>query len=189
FDPFFTTKPKDQGTGLGLAIVYRIVQAHGGLIDVSSQPGRGTRVQVCLPEVETGRVDEVHAPAQVVHGTERILVVDDEQMIASLLKTLLEACGYGVSTAHSSNEALVLAQQSEQPIDLAIVDYELPGMAGDLCLGELRKKWPRLKAILITGYGMPPADLRAQCIRVVEKPFSTRAITQTVREVLDEPGP
>ena len=80
------------------------------------------------------------------------------------------------------------AENADQPCDLVVMDYELPGMRGDTCLARLREPWPKLKAVLITGYQVSTSDLAAPDVRVLQKPFSSLAITQAVREELDRPA-
>ncbi len=185
FDPFFTTKPKDQGTGLGLAIVHRIVETHGGVIEVNSSPGHGTEFRIYLPQCAPAPA-ESSVVLTSAHGTERVLVVDDEAMIASLLHTLLERSGYRVAMAHHPDEAIAIAAAASEPFNLVVIDYSLPGMPGDVCLAKLRQKWPKLKAILITGYQVDTGEMNLEDVRILAKPFSSQAILRAVREVLDE---
>lgn len=183
FDPFFTTKPKDQGTGLGLAIVYRIVRGHCGLIDVVSETGQGTDFRVYFPQAEAAP-PRPESPTKVSRGTERVLVVDDDQMIASLIKTVLERSGYEVAVAHKPEEAMVLAKASSD-LRLVVMDYALPEMTGSKCLQKLREMWPDLKAVLITGYELGEDDLELDHVRILQKPFSSHCIIEAVREVLN----
>ncbi|MCP4247400.1 MAG: response regulator, partial [bacterium] len=154
FDPFFTTKTLDRGTGLGLAIVYQIVEAHRGVTDVASTPGKGTHFDIFFPVVAPTAPAEAADQILATVGEERILVVDDEHMVGSLLRTVLANRGYDVRVARRPEEALEIVRSASPPIDLALVDYTLPGMTGDRCLGELRRAQPGLKAILITGYDL-----------------------------------
>ncbi len=182
FDPFFTTKPKDQGTGLGLPIVYGIVEAHSGLIDLQSRPGQGTTVRVLIPLAEPSAQPPAAKPAPPLgHG--HILVVDDEAMIASLLKTMLESSGYKVSVAHRPSEALQAASAGGEPFRLAVVDYSLPEMNGEDCLAELRKLQPGIRGVLITG--MEVGTLQCADTLCLQKPFTAQAIISAVRETLD----
>lgn len=185
FDPFFTTKTKDQGTGLGLAIVYRIVQAHGGMIDVSSQPEKGSRFRIFLPQAEPPCTKDP-ASSPRAHGTEHVLVIDDEPMIASLIRTILETNGYRVAIAAHPDHAISMSQDAHTRIDLAIIDYDLPGMDGLACLTALRQHWPRLKCIMISGHNINAAEIEALGGRLLAKPFSSQAIAETVREMLDK---
>ncbi len=188
FDPFFTTKPKDRGTGLGLAIVYGIMEAHRGGIDVSSEPGRGTTFELYFPASSREVATPPAPPAAPQHGVGRILVVDDEEMIASLLKTLLESRGYSVTVANRAEHAIQAVKSGSAP-DLVIIDYSMPHMTGDLCLREMRRTVPELKAILITGYEVDEASRLPEDVIVLPKPFTTQVLTETVRQVLEsKPG-
>lgn len=183
FDPFFTTKPKDQGTGLGLAIVYRIVRGHRGLIDVVSEADRGTDFRVYFPQAESAP-PKPEAPAKISRGTERVLVVDDDQMIASLIKTVLERNGYEVAVAHKPEEAMSLARASSD-LRLVVMDYELPEMTGGQCLQHLREISPQLEAVLITGYELREDELGLEHVRILQKPFSSHSVIEAVREALN----
>ena len=188
FDPFFTTKPKDMGTGLGLATVYRIVQSHGGFLDVSSRVGKGTQFDLYLPAVDTPIEDEQIAATSPMNEEGRILVIDDEEMIASLLKTLVEARGYEAVAVTNPEEAILLAQASGSAFDLAIIDYYLPRMTGRQCLEELRRSHPDLRAILISGQGFDEDIANQSGITVLHKPFTADMVAQMVRSHFEPPA-
>src|SRR6185503_2643654 len=101
FEPFFTTKEEGKGTGLGLAVVYGVIQSHRGFIELDSTPGRGTTFRLffpsCAPPTESPR--RAHSSGEVSGGTERILVVEDEELLRELLASILECKGYRVLTA------------------------------------------------------------------------------------------
>lgn len=183
FDPFFTTKSKDRGTGLGLAIVYKIVEIHQGLIDVDSKPGQGSRFDVYFPAVQP-EVERGPDPS-TARGHERILILDDEDMIASLMKTLLESRGYQAVVTTRPEQALDLARSSDG-FDLAVVDFHMPNMTGDVCLTALREIQAGLPAILITGDSAAVADKTDQLTRLLAKPFTANALAGVVREMLDQ---
>lgn len=186
FDPFFTTKLKDQGTGLGLAIVYRIVQAHGGMIDVSSRPEQGSMFRVFLPQADPPPMPQEHSASPQPQGSEHILVIDDEPMIASLIRTILETGGYHVEVVHHPSHAIELAQNPTAPVHLVVMDFELPGMSGLACLKTLRQHRPDLKCIMISGHCVNAAEIEASGSRLLTKPFSSQAIARLVREMLDQ---
>jgi len=184
FDPFFTTKPKDQGTGLGLTIVYRIVEAHGGSIDLSSRPGGGTQVSLYFPLIAPPAQAEP-SPAAGPTGSERILVVQNQEMIASLLRTVLESNGYKVEVAADPSAALALAGDPARRFDLAVIDQNLPDIPGEALLTRLRQLDPGLKALLTGGQELDsstPPDAGTQILR---KPVSAQDIARAVRSLLD----
>jgi PAS domain S-box-containing protein len=189
FEPFFTTKEMGKGTGLGLATVYGIVKQNNGFINVYSEPNQGTTIKIYLPRAGV-RIDEKPALAgkKNLTGTETVLLVEDEESILSLGKTILERRGYLVLAAHRPDEALRIAESHPGPIHLLITDVVMPGMNGR----DLRDKLKALKrgfqCIFMSGY---TADVIAhhgvldEGIDFLQKPFSVKTLAEKVREVLD----
>ncbi len=188
FEPFFTTKEKEKGTGLGLSTVMGIVKQHAGWIEVESTPGSGTSFFVYLPRDEN--LPEVKKEAGPAYGdTKRdatILVVDDEEMIVNLLKTILEARGYHVLTALDGNDALEIYRE-KGPVDLVILDLSMPRLSGKEILKQLMKMDPSAKVIISTGYSIKEQlpELKAMGAKgFLEKPFAVETVSDMVLDVL-----
>jgi PAS domain S-box-containing protein len=191
FEPFFTTKAPGKGTGLGLATAYAIVKAHGGGIDVASDPGRGTEVRVFLPASdrppESRRAEEGSERAK---GQGTILVVDDEVAIRDLTTDILEERGYSVLLAASGKEALEVATARRGAIDLVILDIIMPGMNGLETLRRLRELEPGLRVLLSSGYspdGVAQEALQTGAIGFVQKPYRVTDLATAVRSALQAP--
>jgi PAS domain S-box-containing protein len=190
FEPFFTTKEIGKGTGLGLAMVYGIVKSHRGFISCSSQPGEGTTSKVYLPtveqEVEMVPEDKIIAP--VAGGKERILLVDDEDIIRDLGIQLLGESGYTVFAVPDGETALELYRKEQKQIDLVILDLLMPGMGGMKCLDELLTINPEARVLISTGYsvdGPTKETVEAKTGGCITKPFDREQILNMIREVLD----
>ncbi|MEZ4524892.1 MAG: ATP-binding protein [Desulfobacterales bacterium] len=190
FDPYFTTKETGKGTGLGLAIVHGIVKTHEGHISVYSQPGKGTVFEICLP-----RQDKYPAPPLLVSegpvpgGRERILLVDDELVIARMLESMLEELGYRVKTRTSSVEALCAFQAGPEKIDLLITDLTMPNMSGMELAREVTQIRKNLPVILCTGFSEMISEEKQNAVgirKIVMKPVVRRELAKVIREVLSK---
>ena len=160
FEPFFTTKRMGEGTGMGLSIVYGIVNSYGGAITVESKPGEGATFCIYLPQVESHIEAKEESEQPVYRGSEQLLVVDDDQAIAFVTKTVLENLGYTVSAQTNGGEALTLFRAAPDHFDLVITDLVMPGLTGTELAAELHHVRPGLPIVLTTGTGeMPTPDL------------------------------
>jgi len=189
FDPFFTTKATGRGTGLGLASAYGIITNHGGIIEVSSEMGQGTTFTMYLPASKKGIEKEKKASDSFKKGTERILLVDDEEMILEVGQELLKALGYQVYTAGSGTEAVELFKKQKGSIDLVILDMIMPGMGGGEAYNRLKEINPDLKALLSSGYsldGQAHEILERGCNGFIQKPFDLTELSDKIREILQK---
>ena len=188
FEPFFTTKEVGKGTGMGLAVVHGIVKSHGGAIKVSCDPGRGTTFHVLLPTIAETQLESGHDETPAPQGTESILFIDDEELLADIGKQLLESLGYRVTAMQSSLEALELFRNDPTKFDLVITDQTMPHMTGDMLAVKLMKIKPDLPVILCTGYSERVSEEKAKELGIqafVLKPINRREIAETIRKVLD----
>jgi CheY-like chemotaxis protein len=192
FEPFFTTKPQGQGTGLGLATVYGFIRQCGGHINVVSTPGEGTRIEMLLPRATaaTTTVTPVRAADSAHHGTETVLVVEDEPGVRALAEQALTRHGFRVLTATTAEEALELAASFEGTIHLLLTDVVMPGMKGPELGRRMRALRPALRVLLMSGYAadvMTKDDLADGAL--LSKPFSQATLTRSVRHALDRALP
>jgi len=188
FDPYFTTKAVGKGTGLGLSIVHGIVKSYGGFISLVSEPGKGTAFHIFLPVIAENSLREENAIEMIPLGRERILFVDDEQMLVEMGKKMFERLGYSVTTRTSSLEALETFQDAPDQFDIIITDQTMPGLTGlDLSRWMLKIR-PDIPIILCTGYSTIISEETAKAAGVREfalKPLAKKDIAQLIRKVLD----
>jgi two-component system cell cycle sensor histidine kinase/response regulator CckA len=189
FEPFFTTKDVGKGTGLGLSTVFGIVKQSGGFIYVDSIVGQGTTFKIYLPryiptaeETEEEAKPEVKKPAADLTGQGVILLVEDEDPVRAVNARALSARGYTVLEAASGVEALQIIDARDEPVDLV-----MPEMDGPTLLVELRKRFPKLKVVFVSGYAedafrknLPDGEE----FNFLAKPFSLKQLVETVKQVI-----
>lgn len=187
FEPFFTTKSVGKGTGLGLASVYGIVKAHDGYVDVESEWGRGSTFHIYLPAGGKRVVRERETTSRLTRGHEKVLLVDDEEMILDVGEKILKAIGYDVSLARSGHEAIEVYKYQNNHVDLVLLDMIMPDMCGGEAYDSLKKINPDVKVLLSSGYsidGQATEILKRGCNGFIQKPFNIEQLSQKIREIM-----
>ncbi len=188
FEPFFTTKEMGRGTGLGLAFAYGIIRNHGGVIDVDSKQGRGTTFNIYIPASGKKIQEREERPVDLLRGTESVLLVDDEDMIIEVGQEILQEMGYKVLLARSGKEAVEVYKKNKDEIDMVILDMIMPDMGGGETYDKMKEIHPGVKVLLSSGYsieGQASEILARGCNGFIQKPFSAKQLSHTIRQVLD----
>jgi CheY-like chemotaxis protein len=193
FEPFFTTKERGKGTGLGLATVYGIIKQSGGSIAVDSEPGSGTTFIIYLPQADArpSPLPPQPARAEILRGSETVLLVEDDEMVRGLAQLVLEADRYTVLPARNADEALETARHHAGTIDAVITDMVMPGMGGSNLVEQLRRLRPGLRVVLTSGYagrGQELIESLGAQAGFLPKPYTPDMLTRILREVLDSSG-
>jgi two-component system cell cycle sensor histidine kinase/response regulator CckA len=188
FEPFFTTKGRGKGTGLGLAMAYGIIRQSGGAIAIESVPGVGTTVRIFLPEYLAPAEAPAPRPlsAPKLRGHETVLVVEDEGPLRTVARRVLKGAGYDVLAAANAEEALRIAQEVGDRIDIVFTDVVMPGMNGGELVERLLSLYPRMKVVFTSGY--TDEKLARSGVgdhRFLPKPYEPAQLTAIIRSVLD----
>ena len=192
FEPFFTTKPPGVGTGLGLSTAYGIVYQFGGEISVSSEPGCGTEFRVYLPRIEAQPAEEEAGEAVPLSlaGSETILVVEDQPVVAELVAGNLTGYGYQALVALGCEQALGIAESHSGPIHLLLTDVVMPHMTGKDLAGRFSLLRPSAKVLYMSGFThdvIATRDVLKGNVEFIAKPFTAQELATKVRTVLGPP--
>lgn len=189
FEPFFTTKEMGQGTGLGLSSVYGTIQQHNGAITVHSEEGLGTTFQMLLPFSEYPEACSEKASDEIKRGKGCILVVEDDEIMRTTAKSILEGLGYTIMLAENGRRALEVFEKEKGRIDIVLLDMIMPVMSGRECFEKLLEIDPGVDVIVTSGFSseedirkMKESGLKG----FIRKPYVTSGLSRIVYEVLFE---
>lgn len=189
FEPFFTTKEEGKGTGLGLSMVYSAVKSHAGYVEVYSEPGVGTSFKMLFPLKRDVGVDQDPTSFDnVALGTGTVLVVDDEEIIRTVLADMLREMGFRVLTAEDGQEGLEIYRESWREIDAVIMDLIMPRLGGKGAFRAMREINPSVRVILSTGFSQDRAieeALSEGVVAFVQKPFRIEELSNAIYKALD----
>jgi CheY-like chemotaxis protein len=188
FDPYFTTKSVNKGTGMGLSIIFGIMSSYGGAITVESEQGKGSIFHLYFPIVEEKTVQpEIREIKNLHSGNERILLIDDEEMLAELGMEMLEDLGYKVTIQLDSVKALKVFNENPDNFDLVITDQTMPELTGSELAKKILQIRPDIPVILCTGYSNLIDEETAKELGIqafLQKPLTQEVLADTVKGLL-----
>jgi len=192
FEPFFSTKEVGKGTGLGLATVYGVIKQNNGFIEVTSGKGHGSTFRLYIPRMQLPIVDEpLPAEGAAARGRGTILLVEDNEMVRDLTRSMLQGLGYTVLSADSAHAALGLCESREHKVHMLLADVVMPDMRGPELAERLRSVQPDLRVLFMSGYAssqVAGADLTADSTDFIQKPFTMTELARSLERVL-QPAP
>lgn len=187
FDPFFTTKEVGSGTGMGLAVVHGIVKEYGGFIRVSSDPATGTCFSIYIPVIEKEEALVEGGNPDLIGGSERILIVDDEKIVLEIMQQRLEYLGYDVTACHNGADAVAAFQDNPNDYDLIITDQTMPHMLGTDMAQEVLKIRPGMPIILCSGFSQNVSEETSKDFGIeiyLDKPVEFEVLAKSIRTAL-----
>ncbi len=190
FEPFFTTKGVGKGTGLGLSTVFGIAQQSGATISVESELGKGTAFKLCFPSAvgELWAAPAIGSSSDMPRGSETILLVEDDERVRTLTRTILRKSGYEVLETRTAAEALLLCEASTPTIDLLLTDVVMPQVSGRELAERLLRLRPSMRVLFMSGYTddtIMRHGILDSTLAFLQKPITPTALTRKVRDVLD----
>jgi len=191
FDPFFTTKARGRGTGLGMSLVHGVVNDHGGTIEVHSERGVGTRIEIELPgcEAPTDVARDEPRPLRPGRG-ETVLIAEDDTQVRAVIGLTLTNSGYEPIEVADGSAALDAVRSAKHRIRLAILDVDMPKLDGLECLAQIRKYDDTVPVIIISGFHLPNiSEWQDSNVLFVPKPLRVDELTRTVGEILERTAP
>jgi CheY-like chemotaxis protein len=185
FDPFFTTKPAGKGTGLGLSQVYGIARQAGGAVRLASELGKGTTVSIFLkPTLHVVASDEPEAGVTAEPNSERVLIIDDDQDVRTLVEDFLSEIGYRTAVANDGAAALEMLDHFRP--DLVLADFAMPGSNGAEVAVRIREHFPKVPILFFSGYADTSAlEAAVGKTPLLRKPFRPAELAAVIRELLD----
>jgi CheY-like chemotaxis protein len=192
FEPYFTTKAPGEGTGLGLSVVHGIVRSYKGDIKIYSEPGKGTTVSIYLPCITMDKPSpRPYEGDAIVKGHERILLIDDEEYIITMMKEMLERLGYRITSFTDSRKAYEAFRSDPHGYDLVITDQTMPHLTGSELSEEFLRIRPGIPVIVCTGFSEILSEEKAKAIGICEyvtKPVVKSEIAKAIRNALNSRG-
>ena len=189
FEPFFTTKDT-KGVGFGLATAYGIVKQHKGSINVDSEVGTGSTFTLYFPVIDMGvflKDSSADKGPETLHGDATVLLVEDNQQVGDAISAILQTYGYNVIYAGSGRKAVELLEISSGDVDLVLTDMVMPGMNGYQLAEHVRRKFPCIRVICMSGYSrniVDDVDMLQDGISFIQKPFTAEILAAKIREVI-----